>query len=168
MPLPVEVIADLLGMPDTDIPRIAAWSEAAIPGAPITDPDEVMALMGEMSTELMELAAARRAEPGEDLISLVTLAEFEGAPAPRRRDHDVPDPATRRRQRDHAQHAVGQPGRLRGTSRPVATAPGRPDGDPPRGRGDAAMDDAGDLVHADRDRRHASSTVSTSRPAITC
>jgi hypothetical protein len=30
--------------------------------------------MAEMSTELMALAAARRAEPGEDLISLVTLA----------------------------------------------------------------------------------------------
>jgi cytochrome P450 len=78
VPLPVEVIADLLGMPDTDVPKIAAWSEASIPGSSITDPDEAMALMAEMSTELMELAAARRAEPGEDLISLVTLAEFEG------------------------------------------------------------------------------------------
>jgi cytochrome P450 len=86
VPLPVEVIADLLGMPDTDVPRIEAWSEAAIPGSSITDPDEVMALMTEMSTELMELAASRRAEPGEDLISLVTLAEFEGR---RLRDDEI-------------------------------------------------------------------------------
>jgi cytochrome P450 len=37
-----------------------------------------MALMTEMSTELMALAAARRADPGDDLISLVTLAEVDG------------------------------------------------------------------------------------------
>ncbi len=42
--------------------------------------------MAEMSTELMALAAARRAEPGDDLISLVTLAEFEGR---RLRDDEI-------------------------------------------------------------------------------
>lgn len=78
VPFPIEVIADLLGLPDEDHPRIFEWSEAAIPGATDLPPERVMELMGEMTAELMGHAAARRAEPREDLISLLALASLEG------------------------------------------------------------------------------------------
>ena len=78
VPFPLRVISDLLGVPEDDWPRFHEWSEAAIPGA--TDwPDERIAeLMGEMVTYLLETAAARRADPRDDVISLLATVEVDG------------------------------------------------------------------------------------------
>jgi cytochrome P450 len=78
VPFPLRVISDLLGIPEDDWPRFFEWSEAAIPGA--TDwPDERIAeLMGEMVSYLLATAAARRADPHDDVISLLATVEVDG------------------------------------------------------------------------------------------
>jgi len=81
VPLPLQVISDLLGVPEDEWPRFFRWSEAVIPGATDWPEDERMALSGEMVGYLMAAAADRRARPGDDIISelaAVTSEEGEG------------------------------------------------------------------------------------------
>lgn len=77
-PLPVTVIADLLGIPEEDRDRFVAWSDATIPGASDLTPEDAMALMGEMQAYLMDVARARRGAAGDDLISVLANVEVDG------------------------------------------------------------------------------------------
>ena len=78
VPLPLQVISDLLGVPEDEWPTFFRWSEAAIPGA--TDwPEEERARLGmEMVTYLLTAAADRRATPRDDIISELGAAEVDG------------------------------------------------------------------------------------------
>ena len=78
VPLPLQVISDLLGVPEDEWPTFFRWSEAAIPGA--TDwPEEERAQLGmEMVTYLLAAAADRRASPRDDIISELGAAEVDG------------------------------------------------------------------------------------------
>jgi cytochrome P450 len=78
VPLPLQVISDLLGVPEDEWPTFFRWSEAAIPGA--TDwPEEERAQLGmEMVTYLLAAAADRRASPRADIISELGAAEVDG------------------------------------------------------------------------------------------
>jgi cytochrome P450 len=78
VPFPLRVISDLLGIPEDDWPRFYEWSEAAIPGATDWPPERVAELMGEMVGYLLETAAARRAQPQDDVISLLATVEVDG------------------------------------------------------------------------------------------
>jgi cytochrome P450 len=78
VPLPIQLIAQLLGLPAGDEDRLFRWSEAAIPGATDWSEDERMALLGEMTIELLALAAARRAEPRDDVVSMLATYEEDG------------------------------------------------------------------------------------------
>jgi cytochrome P450 len=78
VPFPLQVIADLLGIPDDDWPRFYEWSEAAIPGATDLSPDETATLMGEMVTYLLGVAAERRAEPRGDVVSRLANVTLDG------------------------------------------------------------------------------------------
>ena len=78
VPLPIQLIAQLLGLPSGDEARLFRWSEAAIPGATDWSDDERMALLGEMTVELLALAAARRAEPRDDVVSMLATYEEDG------------------------------------------------------------------------------------------
>ena len=62
IPLPIQLIAQLLGLPEGDEDRLFRWSEAAIPGATDWSEEERGALLGEMTVELLGLAAG--APPG--------------------------------------------------------------------------------------------------------
>lgn len=81
-PLPVAVIAEMLGIPRTDRALLRPWS-ADICGmfelspSPETARKAVRAST-EFSAYLQELIAVRRAEPGEDLISALICAHDEG------------------------------------------------------------------------------------------
>jgi cytochrome P450 len=75
---PLRVISDLLGIPEDDWPRFYEWSEAAIPGATDWPPERVAELMGEMVTYLLSTAAARRADPHDDVISLLATLQVDG------------------------------------------------------------------------------------------
>jgi len=78
VPLPIQLIAQLLGLPAGDEERLFRWSEAAIPGATDWSEDDRMALLGEMTVELLALAAARRAQPRDDVVSMLATYEEDG------------------------------------------------------------------------------------------
>ncbi|WP_175412775.1 cytochrome P450 [Streptomyces sp. TRM64462] len=80
-PLPVAVIAEMLGVPPADRHLLRPWS-AAICGMFELNPDDETARRAvtasvEFSAYLKELIAARRAEPGDDLISALIAAHDE-------------------------------------------------------------------------------------------
>ncbi|KOG86334.1 cytochrome P450, partial [Streptomyces varsoviensis] len=81
-PLPVAVIAEMLGVPAADRGLLRPWS-AAICGMYELNPGEDTAraavrASAEFSAYLRHLIAVRRAEPGEDLISALIAAYEEG------------------------------------------------------------------------------------------
>ncbi|MGR6971772.1 cytochrome P450 [Streptomyces cynarae] len=81
-PLPVAVIAEMLGIPEADRGRLRPWS-ADICGMYELGPSEETARRAvrasvEFSEYLRELIADRRKEPGEDLISGLIAAHDEG------------------------------------------------------------------------------------------
>jgi cytochrome P450 len=78
VPLPLQVIADLMGMPEEQWPQFFKWSEAVIPGATDWPEEERQALSAEMVTYLLAAAAERRANPGEGIISELGAAELDG------------------------------------------------------------------------------------------
>jgi cytochrome P450 len=78
VPLPLQVISDLLGVPEDEWPRFFRWSEAVIPGATDWSDEERNALSMEMVTYLLEAAADRRARPRQDIISELAAAEIDG------------------------------------------------------------------------------------------
>ncbi|MFI2202848.1 cytochrome P450 [Streptomyces sp. NPDC020192] len=80
-PLPVAVIAEMLGIPEADRAQLRPWS-ADICGMYELNPSEETATKAvrasvEFSEYLRELIAARRKEPGEDLISGLIAAHDE-------------------------------------------------------------------------------------------
>jgi cytochrome P450 len=76
--LPTLLIAELLGAPPDDWERFRQWSDAAVGG---NDPEhageapEALLALYEYFTKLIE---ARRAEPREDVISILAAAEVDG------------------------------------------------------------------------------------------
>jgi cytochrome P450 len=79
-PLPVLVIAELLGVSDADRRDFRRWSDATIEAADGAQSmsDSVMADVGEMVDFLQQRAAERRRAPGDDVISLLVTAEVGG------------------------------------------------------------------------------------------
>ncbi|GGP37531.1 cytochrome P450 [Saccharothrix coeruleofusca] len=83
-PLPVEVIAELLGVPEADRPLLQPWSNTIVKMYEYGLPEEQRAAAerasGEFVAYLRELAARRRAEPGDDMVSsLVAVTDTDGA-----------------------------------------------------------------------------------------
>ncbi|WP_235032010.1 cytochrome P450 [Actinacidiphila yanglinensis] len=81
-PLPVAVIAEMLGVPPADRGLLRPWS-AAITGMFELNPTEDTARLAvraseEFSGYLRELIAARRRAPGDDLISALIAAHDDG------------------------------------------------------------------------------------------
>ncbi|MFE7130522.1 cytochrome P450 [Streptomyces sp. NPDC057638] len=81
-PLPVAVIAEMLGIPAADRHLLRPWS-AAICGMYELNPSEDTAKKAvtasrEFSAYLRELIAERRANPGDDLVSALIAAHDEG------------------------------------------------------------------------------------------
>ncbi|TDC64569.1 cytochrome P450 [Streptomyces hainanensis] len=72
-PLPIEVIAELLGVPVGDRPRLQPWSNAIVKmyeyGLSPEGAAEAEAAAADFAAYLRDLAARRAREPGDDLIS---------------------------------------------------------------------------------------------------
>jgi cytochrome P450 len=75
IPLPVTVIASLLGIPAADRDRFKRWSDAVVTR---TEPADYLASASEMSDYFLRLIDERRAAPGNDLVSALLVAESEG------------------------------------------------------------------------------------------
>ncbi|MFJ6017124.1 cytochrome P450 [Streptomyces sp. NPDC092952] len=81
LPLPVTVIRELLGVPVGDRDDFQRWTDDLMPrGAGQPDPAHTDAAWRHMRGYLTGLVAAKRARPGDDLLSaLVTARDTEGS-----------------------------------------------------------------------------------------
>jgi cytochrome P450 len=84
-PLPVRVISELLGVPEADQDRFEDWSRRLVrgldPAMAVTDEaevDAILAAQAEFRAYFSDLIAARRAQPGDDLLSRLVLIEEQG------------------------------------------------------------------------------------------
>ena len=77
IPLPVKVIANLLGIPGEDYLTFKKWTDALLSFDPDSIGEKGQDLMA-MATYFGQMAAKRRLEPGGDLISALVEAEVEG------------------------------------------------------------------------------------------
>ena len=77
-PFPLYIISALLGIPDEDWQRFFEWSEAVIPGATDWPEEKRMALQADMHETLLATTVDRRADPRDDLISVLVQVEIEG------------------------------------------------------------------------------------------
>jgi cytochrome P450 len=81
-PLPVTVIAELLGVPQAERANLRAWSAAIVrlyePSFTPHDQQEAERAVEDFSALLRGLARARRAKPRDDLITAMVQAEQQG------------------------------------------------------------------------------------------
>ena len=154
VPLPLQVISDLLGVPEGEWPRFFRWSEAVIPGATDWPEEERAQLSMEMVTYLLDAAADRRVSPRDDIISELGAAEVDGD---RLTDAElgmflvqllVAGNETTRNMMSGGLVAIRRcAGGVGGTG--IAGGRGRKSGPSARRRGDAAVDHPGGRLHAD-------------------
>ena len=86
-PLPVTVIAEIIGIPSEDRARFKAWSDQAVANLGVAfmagvDPERMrrqLALFEEMRAYFVPLAEERRRDPREDLLTGLVRAEHEGS-----------------------------------------------------------------------------------------
>ncbi|MGW0845540.1 cytochrome P450 [Streptomyces sp. NPDC002787] len=71
-PLPVYVICDLLGAPAKDRDRFSHWSDAFLNVSRFSK-EETATAFTEFARYMAELVAEKRAEPGEDLLSMLIV-----------------------------------------------------------------------------------------------
>jgi cholest-4-en-3-one 26-monooxygenase len=92
-PLPIAVIAWLLGVPEPDWPLLFDWTNRIIgAGDPEyqlkgkTPEEAAMSAMTELFTYFTQMVAEKKKRPADDLVTLFTKLEYEGKPIP---DMDV-------------------------------------------------------------------------------
>ena len=83
-PLPAMVVGAMLGVPEADLERFKSWAQDIVFLVGSGSPTEQLALaaeahFAEMRAYLRALVTARRAEPGDDLLSaMIAAADAEG------------------------------------------------------------------------------------------
>ncbi|MEU6809924.1 cytochrome P450 [Streptomyces sp. NPDC046831] len=75
-PLPMYVVAELMGIDASLLPRLKVLFEKFF--STRTPPDEVVATLGELAQLMGDTVAAKRAHPGEDLTSALIQASEDG------------------------------------------------------------------------------------------
>lgn len=84
-PLPLLTLAELLGLSADLWPKLYDWTNAFV-GEDDPDfrqsPEAMQATLGEFFAFATELFAMRRADPGEDIASLLANVDIDGAPVP--------------------------------------------------------------------------------------
>ena len=155
IPFPLQVICELLGVDGSQWPRFFDWSEAVIPGECEQTEEERAALQVEMWEYLIGVAEERRKAPADDLVSV--LADVGSDPESGGEELSEAELAMFLIQLlvagNETTRNLISGGLVALAENPdaVGGAAGRSVADPVRRRGAAALDDAGDLVHADGD-----------------
>jgi len=75
--LPLQVIAELLGVPQDDRQKLFDWTmqiEESVDNPEVSGPEA----LGQIGMYLAEMVAARRDEPADDLLSALVAAEIDG------------------------------------------------------------------------------------------
>jgi cytochrome P450 len=76
-PLPLLVIAEMLGVPASDRGHIQRWSDANIDAGTEQTPEN-MAATGELVAYFLAVIAERRERPGQDVISTLVHSQIDG------------------------------------------------------------------------------------------
>ncbi|GGM74540.1 putative cytochrome P450 YjiB [Thermogymnomonas acidicola] len=76
-PLPVMVIADIIGIPRDHMERFKEWSDAVVTGQAFMGQRDYMS---EMVTYFSEMVRERQRDPRDDLISMLISSEVDGKP----------------------------------------------------------------------------------------
>ncbi len=81
-PLPIMVIGELLGVPDTDFGLLRKWTDAVMDQA--NDPTDPRALeaLGELHAYFGELVPERARRPRDDVLSLLAKTQIDGEALP--------------------------------------------------------------------------------------
>lgn len=81
-PLPVAIFCDMLGIPDEAGPQFREWTAAVATSLDLVISEEVydecMVRIREMEEYLDEQISRKRAEPGDDILSVLIAAEVDG------------------------------------------------------------------------------------------
>ena len=78
IPLPMFVIAELLGVPKSDYHHFRRWSDAMIEAGSSGPSPESMASAAELFVYMIDQVAERRRSPREDVLTQIALAELDG------------------------------------------------------------------------------------------
>lgn len=133
-PLPVYVICDLLGAPADDRERFSYWSDAFLNVTRFSK-DETRTAHTEFIQYMSDLIAAKRTEPGEDLLSmLIKESEAEGEGMTDAELLSTGMGLLVMRPRDHRQHDRQDDRHAPHRPLPLGTPTRRPHPHPHRGR----------------------------------
>ena len=80
-PLPAIVIAEMMGLPESDHAQFQAWSEDLIDGSNTNDVDRIdkgIAAENALIEYFRNIVRQRRASPGDDLVGMLIRAEEDG------------------------------------------------------------------------------------------
>ncbi|MFJ4011017.1 cytochrome P450 [Streptomyces sp. NPDC090026] len=79
--IPMGTICDLLSIPAADRPDLLRWNKNALSSEDAdADPYAALEARNEILLYFMDLVERRRAEPGDDVVSVIAAAEADGAP----------------------------------------------------------------------------------------
>jgi cytochrome P450 len=78
VPVPMYVIAEMLGVPRSDRPRFKRWSDAMIEAGGGQRSADTDAMIGEMLGYFADVLGERRRAPKDDLVSTLARAEIDG------------------------------------------------------------------------------------------
>lgn len=80
-PLPVRLVAEVIGVPQSDYPMFKRWSDEIVRGFAVSDMSELgtesVAAVSQLAAYTLELITDRRAAPRSDLLSML-LADRDG------------------------------------------------------------------------------------------
>jgi cytochrome P450 len=80
-PIPVHVFAYLLGVPESDWPRVSGWATTiANAGSGSATEQDFQVIFDEIAPYLMGLVAQRSRAPTDDLLTMLTIATVDGEP----------------------------------------------------------------------------------------
>jgi cytochrome P450 len=77
LPLPVQVICEMLGIPAEDMEQFHVWSDTVL-GDWERDTDEIMAAVVDMFAYFGDLIEVKRTRPGDDLMTALIAARDQG------------------------------------------------------------------------------------------
>jgi cytochrome P450 len=77
LPLPVQVICDMLGVPAQDVDQFHAWSDTVL-GDWERESDQILPALAELYGYFARLIEVKRAEPADDLMTALIAARDEG------------------------------------------------------------------------------------------
>ncbi|MFZ3561273.1 cytochrome P450 [Streptomyces sp. BH055] len=81
--IPMSTICDLLSIPQADRLDLLRWNKSALSSEDVeADPFAALEARNEILRYLTDLAVARRAHPGGDIVSMIATATVDGAPLP--------------------------------------------------------------------------------------